>query len=775
MSTPFFFREAEIFEVDTKNFTCSLRYGDLDVGEISHNVPMPNLIGAGNAGFITNLMKGTRVIAAYLHDTSKEPVVIIAVLPSSLQKRDDYNDSSSFLIDKNEGTLAYPKTLDNGDSYASAHAGSFLWLRNNDSFQLSSKNGNGVFLIPNIGSASKTHNLYQISHNHSTEGSGGKLNWGRVKRSFSDVGWNSFREFYTDFSKDSAMREIGFWPANKISRMQTHFGPRNPALSEYKLIINEFGTEFGFAGLDREFLKNSNLKDAMSRIPNLSRDREPGNSLRLGEGELIEIIGGNLIDINGLPLDINYNPIQYGLTFPTTDVENALELAARKSRRGVGYHFKLSTNIKSQDISTSKKDFVFDIDKEGVLKVNIPKSSTTGNIPYVSDTNFQKKGNGRILDVSSGNLTGQEKIPVHIRDRDGVAIGVKVKNVFRSTGIRFANSDDSYFPVENSGGGRRTTRINTTQHHNIYAIAERLIANQISKIHVPFVFSKETDFSIGGVSLGSVPSTGTTEEDFSRHSTFETIENNKTDIKDLFYSVVSVSPGAPGISTGGDTVVAGKSYDGDDKEQPLISNYFTTNVGDDGIEISSELNGKTNVVPHGGVSANINMEGSLELSIGADNVDKKSLILDTAGSLIAWFGKDKNNRSAIIQSDGDILINVGGSYPKTDGADDIPIMNTGRFDLRVNVVDKGFYDSKNNRKKDGGSYSDEAGYSSDYIISISENGLVIAGMKADAPMVFRNDGPLILESASSKVIIKGMSVETVEYGKLPSDDGRGKR
>ena len=50
-----------------------------------------------------------------------------------------------------------------------------------------------------------------------------------------------------------------------------------------------------------------------------------------------------------------------------------------------------------------------------------------------------------------------------------------------------------------------------------------------------------------------------------------------------------------------------------------------------------------------------------------------------------------NDRSVIMQTDGDMLINVGGSY---SGSDPETIasrgFNEGRFDLRVNVTDKGF-------------------------------------------------------------------------------------
>lgn len=769
----FFFREGVIQDVDPVNMTCSLHYGDVRAGEMSHNVPMPNIVGAGNAGLFVNLMKGTRVIAAYLADRSKDIVVIIAVLPSILQRDGNYNQLSTDLIDKNRGTLAYPRTMKIGDSYLSAHNGPFLWLKNDNSLHISSKNGHGIFLMPNR--ENNSHNMFQLANNHSIEGSGGKLHWGRVKRNMNNVGWNNSNEFYTDINRDAELREIGFWPAESISKISTPMGKRNPALSEYRMVISEFATEFGFAGIDKEQGKVDSQRDAMSRNPTAQRDREPSNVLKPSEGELIEIVGGNLIDINGLALDINYGAVTYSFTIPTSDFEARMEEAKLKSRRGIGYHFKLSTNIKSDDIDTSSKDFIFDIDKEGLLKVNIPKSSTTGNIPYVNDVNFQAKQGGRLHDIVSQNESFTEKIPVHTRDRNGNPVFTPAKST-RETGVRFINTDDTYFPIADTSS-KTTIRVNTTKHHNIYAAAERLIANQITDIQAPFAYSKEKDLTVAGVSF-TIPEVPTNKDDYSLNSAFEVAydaksgDDNPTDIRNLFYSAVRVAPGLPAIATGGDTVVAGRTFQGDDKIQPIISNYFASKLNAETGKVATTVVGVaqlTNVTPHGGVSANINLEGSMEMSVGADNVDGKSIVLDTAGSLIAWLGKDKNGRSMIFQSDGDVLVNIGGSYPKPAKSGDIPIMNAGRFDLRVNVVDKGFYDAdaNSNRKKDGAVQVGDKPNSSDYIISISEHGLVIAGMKSGAPMIIRNDGPLVLESASDKVTIKGMSVETVEFGKTP--------
>ena len=107
-----------------------------------------------------------------------------------------------------------------------------------------------------------------------------------------------------------------------------------------------------------------------------------------------------------------------------------------------------------------------------------------------------------------------------------------------------------------------------------------------------------------------------------------------------------------------------------------------------------------------------------------------------------------------------MLINVGGSYEGEDP--DVREMNIGRFELRVNVTDKGHIGSTFNSDDTGTFATEEGGnpsHNSDFIISLSENGIIIAGMKADVPMVIRNDGQILIESTSSDVILKGVNVK----------------
>ena len=89
----------------------------------------------------------------------------------------------------------------------------------------------------------------------------------------------------------------------------------------------------------------------------------------------------------------------------------------------------------------------------------------------------------------------------------------------------------------------------------------------------------------------------------------------------------------------------------------------------------------------GGRSINANLDGSAEISIGADTADRKSLVLDLAGGVISHYGRDLRGRSIISQTDGDVLIQIGGPGISgdsrfTDGYDteDRP----GRIEIHLN-------------------------------------------------------------------------------------------
>lgn len=73
----------------------------------------------------------------------------------------------------------------------------------------------------------------------------------------------------------------------------------------------------------------------------------------------------------------------------------------------------------------------------------------------------------------------------------------------------------------------------------------------------------------------------------------------------------------------------------------------------------------------GGRSIHANLDGSVEMSIGADSIDHKSLCLDLEGGVISHYGADDRGRSIIHQSDGAVLIQLGSDA------------HSGKFELHI--------------------------------------------------------------------------------------------
>ena len=106
--------------------------------------------------------------------------------------------------------------------------------------------------------------------------------------------------------------------------------------------------------------------------------------------------------------------------------------------------------------------------------------------------------------------------------------------------------------------------------------------------------------------------------------------------------------------------------------------------------VSSTINISGPNANAGGRSGTISMDGSIEVSVGANTVDRQSIWLDTAGGIIGNIGRDKNFVSGALSLDGDLLIQIGGSGVSNDSR--FATINNawrgGALDIRV--VDQGF-------------------------------------------------------------------------------------
>jgi hypothetical protein len=745
--------EAVVVDVDTSNGNIHIVSSSLKEFEVSDVIPPVYYGGVSGSGMFQHPEVGDIVICARVYPGGKGITQALRVIPKASREADTIASVRS--VRQKAGQTEYPiYGLKPGEVKLAGLGGSELYLmgegERGSGIFLGNRNGDGLTIKKN----SLTNTAVGITGDSiklTTEA--GRLVSRNIYR-FLENDASSIAKISKNnklvFDELDSGKRRGLFPGREASTTAILGGIRNPALSEYRLVVNEFSETDYFKGWDLEAEKR-NLKEIDKFSDKFSLDSlSSENSLHLAPHQIVEVIIGNVANKRGEILDINYNPIILGdeRGLPVgSDLSLVYEEARLKSKRGIGYHFQLSTNTLSTEVSNSLDNFIFSIDKEGALKANIPSTSDTGNIFYPSKAIFRNESSGRI-DTDYLFERKTEKIPITLRDLESGIIYPSGEEVdasqsqdgvpIRYTGIRFSNDNNYFKGLEGTSEDPDSVRVNPTRHHNMYATAEMLIANTVKKISIPFQNAKCS---------GYIPGNSTAKA-FERRASQK---NGSFDVPNYMSSVV-VDPGPPAMSTGGGVIVAGTDYTLEEDAAGNRINLQYTNdfsLSKSGSQISAEnkdSTGEARLSP-GGKSANISMEGSLELSVGADNSDRKSMLLDTAGSIVAWFGRDKNGRSMVMQTDGDVLLNVGG----VNGDE----FNKGRLDLRVNVNHKGFF---------GEEEADT--HASDYVISISEDGLVIAGMNPGAPMVIRNDGDLNIES-TSKLILSGQSVE-IREGNRPS-------
>tara|TARA_Y100000034_G_scaffold88508_1_gene106257 strand:- start:3052 stop:5472 length:2421 start_codon:yes stop_codon:yes gene_type:complete len=746
--------EATVIGIDEPNQEIIILSGTPDE---QNEIRVPATFGGvGSGGLYRYPAIGSKVLCKYVQPASSGPVQIEREIYSSNRNK----GIAGVSLDANvrSGSIGYPD-VKAGDAILSGDSGAALSLKgrpSNSSISLKNSMNSGIF-ISQKGVSTKSS---IISDTIQQVSDGSRQRHGVVLRpsKYNSSGDNGQVGHRLTTNIKAGYGEVrGLFPGTKAADSSYMGQARNVPLSEYRLVINEFAETSNFMGFDDEAKKVRDKKLHKRALRHQIRSLDSRNILHLEPHQLIEVLGGNVVNYRGESLDINYNPIMIGQTNgspPESNLTVAYEKARRLTRRGIAYHFQVSTASNTESLANDKDNFIFSVDKEGVLKVNVPRSTSSGNIPYVTNSIFYSSNGSITSSPDSDTKSTTEDLPVLLRSKKNNVIIPKVSAKSsmneegmpqRETGVRYSN-DDSYFtgmtPVING------VRVNTTKHHNMYAAAEMLIANYITGLNIA-----PTTVKCSGMVHGSPI-----------HEPFERLRDNLTGGgKDpnvvTFMSTVQVEPQPPAISPGGGVSVGGMDYtlEADRASSPINVPYTNSFSVSEGTGASAGQFSVNNIDSSGrrrlspaGKSANINLEGSLEMSVGADAHDKKSIVLDTAGSLVAWFGKDKMGRSVVMQTDGSVMINIGGT---NKGG-----FNPGRLDLRVNITDKGIVGDEN-FAPDGGPQA------SDYIISISENGLVIAGMTA-APMIIRNEGNLMLESVA-KLILAGSSIECREGNRPP--------
>lgn len=211
-----------------------------------------------------------------------------------------------------------------------------------------------------------------------------------------------------DRNLETNAKEIGLDPVANTASSTYGEVARNPPRVEKREVVFEY-EKVAQVRSNIEEVKGYN-KERITTIPGFINRRDSQNdtlSLSLVyPNHLMETVKGTVVDIYGNILDLNRNKIPIGdgktaiinikssLSAQDSN-KNTYEEIKRLERKSIAYHFEMNARKEvektgapdpsNQDnYARDRSRFFLDIDKEGQLKLNVPSSSSSGNVPLLT-------------------------------------------------------------------------------------------------------------------------------------------------------------------------------------------------------------------------------------------------------------------------------------------------------------------------------------------------------------------------------------------------------
>lgn len=532
-----------------------------------------------------------------------------------------------------------------------------------------------------------------------------------------------------DLDSEQLLEEVGRDPTQDVThgtRRSTSGAAavaafRNPPFVERRHILYEFGTGWN---VDTKQEEERMLREGILPVRIFSDRRERrSNILSLSlsyPNELMEVVDGTLVDVFGNLLDINRGilPVPSG-----KDVKAFLESVMENARHTVALHREINTrkgwvytssNIphlvdipdtsKSADNARDRSRWFIDVDKEGLTKINIPATSETGNVPCL--VRHESSSAVKVDDQGNAKPDG--------RDEDDA------KRLFRNDLKEGAQRQDVF--LDQFGPGGITVKCVTSRDKQSadLSLTNRLSGKETSKVdgqtaYLPPMIQAGTAF----------------------HSIVKTAEKLlKASMNMVSYDAVNKDAQPP-------------KGDGAAVNDKVIQSFLASA----GEAVKRDKAGRpTNYPNAGGRSLNANFDGSVELSIGANTVDRLSWIMDTAGGIVAHIGRDRYGRSAVIQMDGSLALEIGGYdyLMDTSTADQRFTNRKETLKQDINVFRAGKVVIRVRRANVAGTGPDEGIDNLDQVLIIDENGVSIQAtgqlsLKSTMDMVLQSKGQIVLD------------------------------
>ena len=633
MTTPLHARPAIIDSYDPKTNKIVYRFTDMDVSR-KFTTYAPHPYASNGWGIFVGPTSKTRLMMTH---SSMSQHIPVGVIPQSAYSQLDFGgtaDVSAISVSERQ----YPH-LNPGDIVLQSLAGSRVKLTQ---YGIELTNGGETFVKHNA----KTNTSLEYFKNKYENTEAHRHISGAVLRDMR----TSPRAIERDSDKllsidyDYELSVIGRNPIIQAQALTTKssiaseaISFRNPALAEHRTLVYEYALKdmTDDFGKEVERLASDSSREFLNQP--YRRDMQRTDVLNLGmhlPNILFENIIGTTVDIYGNVLDLNRNKIQ----FPTQDVVGTtLDSNLSLLRRSIKYHFEINSrkikqiavppildalpprpNTNDDGVGTgySHSRFFTDIDGEGQLKINIPASSNTGNVPLLS---------------------------------------------------RYINSyDTSSEATRNSGSFRDEKRVDV-QHFG---------------------------FGVGnGISLDP------------EYAPTDILSPNRVAYRTAYHDILNT------VSEAG------------------LGEVITSDIRNSISDPAANA---------GGRSVHANLDGSLEINIGRDVIDKKSVVIDTAGSVVSRIGMDKNSHSVLSQMDGNVYVQVGGSTVGSDQQNESPVV---KIFVKVKSAD-----------------NDKAGF---HVITLDSEGIHLES-SPDTDIEVKSGGDLKL-TAEGQTLLSGSTIAF--YGK----------
>lgn len=409
-----------------------------------------------------------------------------------------------------------------------------------------------------------------------------------------------------DDSYDKKYKIIGIDPTVTSNDLISG-SSKNPPLSEHREMVYEFQYISDVQDDVTETNRYSSAKQTppVYNSPNRRKSRADTLSLSLvAPNFLMEEVKGTVVDIFGNILDINRVPIPVGTGQNTLNPSNSLDKSVAYTniraleRNSVAFHFEINAR---KDLSQQSGD-----SEISLLDIN----SDNYNAKLLRSRFF--------FDV---NKEGQFKLNVPASSETGsIPLLARYENY-------------STYGPEDSGNPNKLWFRND----NLDIFLDGLAAYPTTP-SVDGGFTPDTSVH-GSITVKNGDAIGTP---------IDRINNNHMQHGTVFHDILQTCYVQQNN--------AFLNYQNGENPIPIDLSYITP-LSD---VVSSTVFTSGSQANAGGRSGSISLDGSLELNIGANTVDRQSLWLDTAGGIVANIGRDRNSRSAVVSMNGDFYFQIGG-------------------------------------------------------------------------------------------------------------------